>query len=899
MAADATHTKTRSRRRRTRSGEAKKSRIGLWTLVVLLLLLAAFVGMLWVTDTRLAGEELRLDTFVDLAERGRIDTAHILDQDAAVVGRYTDEGGAVHDYYVEYLQSMSRERLVDVVIENRIPTTIDRQFLKGLRTPVTSLLGILMLVTVFGYMALSYRKGTGLFNVFSGARQVHPEDAGVTFADVAGQQAALDDMRELVEFLADPERYAALGAQVPKGVLLYGPPGCGKTLLARALAGEAGASFFSISGSDFVELYVGVGAARVRDLFREARENAPAIIFIDELDAVGRRRTARSAGSGSGDEQEQALNQILAEMDGFGPRSGVLVVGASNRADVLDPALLRPGRFDRTVGLERPKAGERHEILQVHARGKRLADDVDLAAVAEQAIGFSGADLANVLNEGALLASRAAKPAIGQDDLVTAVQRLLRAPERQRRLSLRDRSVGHQYGPDERVTFADVAGLDDIAEEITEIRDFLAHPGRFAELGVRVPKGVLLDGPPGTGKTLLARALAGEANAAFLYVAATEFVEVYVGEGAARVRDLFAEAQAMAPAIVFIDEVDAVGGRRGSANEGTRERENTLNQILTELDGFDAQAGVIVVAATNRPDMLDPALVRPGRFDRHLTVGLPDRPRRRAILDVHARGKRLADDVDLDTLAALTPGFSGADLANLLNEAGLLAARRGRPAIAMADVDEALARAVQGVSSATRRTNDVERAMVAYHEAGHALVGYVLEGGKVPHRLTVIPRGGSLGATWNLESEERSLHTRSLMVDRIAGLLGGRVAEELVFPEPSTGAHDDLDRVSRMARRMVTELGMSPALGLYRYPAGDGPATYSEEEGRLIHAEIRKVIDEAHERARAVLADAHAALGAVAEALLERETLTAAEFEALVEGLAVRPDAVASLAFGE
>ncbi|MGI8876943.1 MAG: AAA family ATPase, partial [Egibacteraceae bacterium] len=888
MAADAT--RTRSRSRRTRSGQPKKSRLGLWTLVVLLLLLATFVGMLWLTDTRLAGEELRLDTFVDLAERGRIDSARILDQDAAVVGRYTDEGGTTHSYHVEYLQSLSRERLVDVVIENRIPTTIDRQFLKSLRTPITGLLGILMLVTVFGYMALSYRSGTGVFNVFSGARQVRPEDAGATFADVAGQGAAIEDMRELVDFLSDPERYAALGAQVPKGVLLYGPPGCGKTLLARALAGEAGASFFSTSGSDFVELHVGVGAARVRDLFREARENAPAIVFIDELDSVGRRRTSGKSGSGSGDEQEQALNQILAEMDGFGPRSGVLIVGASNRPDVLDPALLRPGRVDRTIRLERPKEHERQEILEVHARGKRLAADVDLASVAAQAIGFSGADLANVLNEGALLASRAGKPAIGQAELETAVQRLLRAPERQRRLSLRDRSVGHQYGPDERVAFADVAGLGDIAEEITEIREFLAHPARFADLGVQVPKGVLLDGPPGCGKTLLARALAGEANAAFLYVAATEFVEVYVGEGAARVRDLFAEAQAVAPAIVFIDEVDAIGGRRGASNEGTRERENTLNQILTELDGFDGQAGVIVVAATNRPDMLDPALVRPGRFDRHLTVGLPDRSRRRAILAVHARGKPLAGDVDLDTLAALTPGFSGADLANLLTEAGLLAARRGGAAIAMAEFDDALARAVQGVSSATRSTNEVERAMVAYHEAGHALVGYVLDGAKVPHRLTVIPRGRSLGATWNLETEERSLYTRSLMIDQIAGLLGGRVAEELVFPEPSTGAHNDLERVSLLARRMVTELGMSSALGLYAYPAAEGRAAiYSEEEGRLIHSEIRAILDEAHGRAGTVLRDADTALRTVAEALLERETLSAAQFEALVEGLVARP----------
>ncbi len=876
------------RRSKRRSRRSRTSRVGLWCGLAIAALLAAYGGVIELSRPHVGGQELRYDEFVRLAQDGRIQNAEILNQDAVVVGRFRRRDGTAAEYNAPYLRTAgSQDMLVQTLVRRRVPTTIDQQFAKSLVLPATLLLPALILVVIFIYLIVSYRRGTGLFGIRSGARELRSSDAPLTVDDVAGQNAELAELRDLVLFLSEPGRFAQLGARIPKGILLYGPPGCGKTLLARAVAGEAGASFYSISGSDFVELYVGVGAARVRDLFAEARENAPAIVFIDELDSVGRRRAGGPAVAAA-EEQEQALNQFLAEMDGFSPSEGIIVLGATNRPDLLDPALLRPGRFDRTVGLERPDEEGRFEILTLHAQGRRLEAGADLHAIGRRAIGLTGADLANVVNEGALLAGRAGRPAISQAHLEEGLRRILEAPERQRRLSMRDPSVGRRASTaNERVTFDDVAGVDEAIEELAEVKDYLAEPERFAAMGARIPRGIMLAGPPGCGKTLLARAVAGEANAAFYSVSATEFVEIFVGQGAARVRDLFAEARSVAPAILFIDEIDAVGGRRSDSGvDGSREREQTLNQILVEMDGFDPAAGVVVMAATNRPDMLDPALVRPGRFDRQVAVQLPDRAGRAAILRVHAEGKRLARDVDLDRLARLTPGFSGADLAAVLNEATLLATRRRMSEVPMAVVEEATERLVLGVSSRRHVMTPEERRRVAYHEAGHALVALALPGARVPHKLSVIPRGRALGFMWDLAEDDRAIHARSDLVDQLAMLLAGRTAEQLVFREPSSGAGDDLERASAMARRMVCELGMSDALGGVSYPdAGraDQPS-YSQEELSVIGAEVRRLIEEAERLARRVLGDSRATLDEVAAALLEREVLSADDLEALVEG---------------
>jgi len=765
-----------------------------------------------------------------------------------------------------------------------VPVTIDQQNGKRAVSLASMLLPALIVAILFLYLTLSYRNGTGLFNVRSGARRHREDGVDVTFADVAGQDAAVAELRELTAALAEPERFAALGASAPKGVLLYGPPGCGKTLLARALAGEVRASFFSISGSDFVELYQGVGAARVRDLFREARQSAPAIVFVDELDAVGTSRAERG-GLATSSEQDQALNQLLAELDGFSPRDGIVVLAASNRPDVLDPALLRPGRFDRSIGLERPGEEARLAILRLHSRDRPTAADADLAAVARRAVGLTGADLAGVVNEAAFVAARSGRDSIAAADLHTALQRVLDAPSRQRRLSLRERSVGQRFSAADKVTFADVAGVDDALAELAEVRDCLADPERFRRIGARTPRGVLLSGPPGCGKTLLARAVAGEANAAFFSVAASEFVSLLAGAGAGRVRDLFAEARSMAPAIVFVDEIDAIGGRRSAGSaELNPERDQTLNQLLVELDGFEPDSGVVVMAATNRADLLDPALTRPGRFDRHVTVTFPDRGGRRAILGVHARGKALAPDIELDAVAALTQGFSGADLANVLNEAALLAARRGAEAADAAAVEEAIDRTLLGVASRGTVLSPDERRMVAVHEAGHALVALALRGPAGMHKLSIVPRGAVLGQCTLVDAggSDRHLLPRSRMLDDLAIALGGRAAEEVVFGEPASGAGGDLRRVGELARAMVRELGMSGAVGPVGFPGpGDAGWPPSEEARRVIDEEARRLATAADERARAILASSRAALDRVAEALAERETLAAVEVVAL------------------
>lgn len=870
----------------------RKLSLGAWTLVLLAVLLAGYIGLLEYARPHVSGDRLPLDQFTDLVERDQVEEARILDVDAYVVGSYVAPGGEVRQYNTPYFKAEGlRESLTMLLIPNGIPTTVDQQQGKRIILPVTYLIPALIIVIVFVYFILSFRSGTGLFSVRSGARKVEAQEGDVTFADVAGQDDAVTELREISDFLSRPERFTAVGSRMPKGILLFGPPGCGKTLVARALAGEAGASFYSISGSDFVEMYVGVGASRVRELFKEAREDAPAIVFIDELDSVAGRRggSGGALATGSNTEQEQALNQILAEMDGFSPTEGIMLVGATNRPDTLDPALLRPGRFDRSIGLELPDQKGRHAILAVHAKGRPLSADADLEAIAERAVGMTGADLASVVNEAGLLAGRADQTEISQDNLVQALERVMEAPERQRRLSMRERSIGQRTLGEDRMTFADVAGADDAIEELREIKDYLGAPDRFTDMGARIPRGYLLSGPPGCGKTLLARAVAGEANASFIQVAGTEFVMRFVGEGAARVRDLFAEARSTAPTVLFIDEIDAVGGARGGLHNDHSERHQTLNQILVELDGFSQRAGVVVMAATNRPDTLDPALVRPGRFDRQVTMELPDLEARRAILDVHANGKRLGPDADLDAVARLTRGMAGADLANVINEAALLAARNRADWITMPILEEAIDRAALGIGGA-RKMTDEDRRAVAYHEAGHGLVAMALPGGRVLHKITIIPRGRSLGAAYLPAADERYTHPRSLLIERMATLLGGRTAEELVFGEVGDGASSDLAAVAALGRHMVSELGMSEAVGAINYGhevGANGYRIHSEETARLIDSEVRRLVEEAGTMARRVLTGSRPSLDRVAEALMERETLTLEEVEQIAGPAAV------------
>ena len=446
---------------------------------------------------------------------------------------------------------------------------------------------------------------------------------------------------------------------------------------------------------------------------------------------------------------------------------------------------------------------------------------------------------------------------------------------------------------DKTATFKDVAGLTEEKEEVQELIDFLKNPKKFTSMGARIPKGVLLVGPPGTGKTLLARAVAGEANVPFYYISGSDFVELFVGIGASRVRDMFREAKMNAPCLIFIDEIDAVGRQRGTGlGGGHDEREQTLNQLLTEMDGFGANEGIIIIAATNRPDVLDPALLRPGRFDRQVTVSLPDKKAREEILSVHARNKILDKKVTLENLAKRTPGFSGADLENLLNEAALLAVRKNKKNISMAEIDEATDRVLMGPAKVTRKYTDKEKKLVAYHEAGHAVLGLKLDGANEVQKITIIPRGNAGGYTMMLPKEETFNYTKKELLESICGLLGGRVAEEITFNEITTGAHDDFKKATKIARKMVTEYGMSN-LGPMMY---DEPSentflgrdytknqNFSDFVAHEIDEEMRSIINSCYDKTKKIITENKDLLKLIAETLLEEETITKEQIEYLVE----------------
>ncbi len=455
-----------------------------------------------------------------------------------------------------------------------------------------------------------------------------------------------------------------------------------------------------------------------------------------------------------------------------------------------------------------------------------------------------------------------------------------------------------ESGP--KVTFEDVAGIEEAKQELFEIVDFLKNTKKYTALGAKIPKGILLTGPPGVGKTYLARAIAGEAGVPFFHISGSDFVEMFVGVGAARVRDLFETAKAHRPSLIFVDEIDAVGRQRGAGlGGGHDEREQTLNQLLVEMDGFDPNSGVILIAATNRPDVLDPALLRPGRFDRQIVVDAPDQGGRHAILKVHAKGKPLDTDLDLESLSKRTPGFTGADLANMLNEGALLAARRGGNKISQIDLDEALDRTIAGPQRRSKVIDSKEKEIIAYHEAGHAVVGELLDHADPVHKVTILPRGMSLGSTWHMPVIDKYLVSNEELIDDIASLLGGRVAEEIVFGTTTTGASNDLERVTRLARAMVCEYGMSEKLGtlalgrrshnpfLGRDYADE--RNYSEDVAKQIDEEVRAIVERCHQRATDLLTTNRAKLDAVVVALLERETLTRDEFLAVMNDQQLEP----------
>ncbi|MGN6256444.1 MAG: ATP-dependent zinc metalloprotease FtsH, partial [Solirubrobacterales bacterium] len=460
------------------------------------------------------------------------------------------------------------------------------------------------------------------------------------------------------------------------------------------------------------------------------------------------------------------------------------------------------------------------------------------------------------------------------------------------------KSRAKRMAPDSpKIGFKDVAGVDEAVEELQEIKEFLENPKKFQALGASIPKGVLLYGPPGTGKTLLARVVAGEAGVPFFSISGSDFVEMFVGVGASRVRDLFEQAKQASPCIVFMDEIDAVGRHRGAGlGGGHDEREQTLNQLLVEMDGFELKDNVILIAATNRPDILDPALLRPGRFDRQVVVDRPDRKGRKKILEVHTRGKPLGREIDLDALAGQTPGFTGADLANLINEAALLTARSGKREITMTELEEGIMRVIAGPEKKTRVMSEKERLVTAYHEVGHAIVGQLLEHTDPVHKISIISRGQALGYTISLPTEDKFLTTRAELTDTMAMTLGGRAAEEIVFGEITTGASNDLEKVTETAKQMVMRFGMSERLGprVFGHDRGQpflgrefsAEPDYSDEIAREIDDEIRRIVESAHQTAKSLLNERRDELESISKLLLERETIDAKQFVALLDGKA-------------
>lgn len=845
-------------------------------ILVVIIFVLSLAALTKLTDYSRQTKVLRYSEFIAAVEQDTVKSVHVVGSD--VYGIYKD-GTHFEATIAENPQNFSllKEHNVD--------------FSVGTPSGQISFWHILLILSFLTLpLALWYffkqsknSNSSGAGSIFSmgrsKAKMFMPATIKTKFADVAGAKDAKQELYDIVDYLKNPDKYKKIGAKITRGVLLVGEPGNGKTLLAKAVAGEANCPFFSITGSDFIEVFVGVGAARVRDLFAQARKNAPSIIFIDEIDAIGRQR---GTGFGGGhDEREQTLNQLLTEMDGFDATPApVIILAATNMPEVLDKALLRPGRFDRRVDVPFPDLQARHQILSIHGQNVKLADSVDLQKIAEETAGFSGADLANLMNKAALIASKKNNDIISMEDLLEAHKLILDAqssmPASANTLPKSSIKVRMIMPYQIKISFKDVAGLPEAKEEVQEVVDFLKNPDKYKRMGAQIPRGILLCGEPGNGKTLLAKAIAGEAGCPFFPMSGSEFVEMYVGVGAARVRELFAQARKHSPCIIFIDEIDAVGSRRYGGEGGQEERNQTLNQLLIEMDGFDTNTSIIVIGATNRVDMLDDALKR--RLTRHIDVAYPDLLSREQILKVHTRKMKLAPSVDLHKLARGTPGFSGASLANLANEAAIIASRNPeQQEITMRDFDIARDRLVMGKEYKHKIMNDYERRVTAFHEAGHALAILMNPEYMEPlFKLTILPMGSSLGSTHWLPERDKYITTKNESLATIKTALGGRAAEELVFNEQSTGAGSDFIRATELAQKMVRHWGMSENLGPVIYNRHVG-LDYSVDTANKIDLEVRELLQKCYKEVQNMLIANRDKLDLLAHALLEKEIMFAEE----------------------
>lgn len=696
----------------------------------------------------------------------------------------------------------------------------------------------------------------------------------ITFDAVAGAEVAKKALEDIVSYLNNPAEYTRLGARVPKGILLTGNPGNGKTLLARATAGQAQCTFIDVKGSEFVELYVGVAAGRIRDLFKQARKYAPCIVFIDEIDAIGKKRGASTTNS----EIEQALNQLLTEMDGFDQnKNPIIVIAATNTPDSLDAALLRSGRFDRQITVPYPKIEDREAILQVHLKKIKAIDSLNILDIADKTAGFSGSDLENLVNQATILASHQQQEYVTNENFDEAIK------------SVAKKVTKSFVATGVKETFESVAGAQEAKEELQDVVTFLKDPKKITSLGAKPPRGVLLTGDPGNGKTLLARSLAGEAHCQFLSVSASEITGKFIGDGVAIVKDIFTQARNHAPCIIFIDEIDAIGKKRTSDGANS-EYDKTLNQLLTEMDGFlKDEDPIIIVAATNRPDILDPALIRPGRFDRIIHVPFPIPAEREEILKIHAQKIKLASDVNFKDIARVTTGFSGAQLKHLILQAATLASKRNAECVAMEDIQESRNIIIMGKETHNLGLSDEEKKITAFHEAGHALVTLLKPHNKYPlYNVTIVPRSQALGLTVSVPEKEIYSMNQQDLLTRMQIALGGRIAEEIAFGQPSTGASNDFEQVTTIARNMVCKFGMS-SLGtvVYSQPTSIGDFVHSQETSSKIDAAVSAIIQDTYNKTYTLLMENKDKLEKLAYALLEKETLYANEIYELL-GIAPR-----------